>query len=380
MGNGIFITGGHIIDPSRGMDEISNVLISEEKIVLFREGGKNCANLVVNADGCLVLPGLIDFHSHAFFGGTDLGMFPDIGMLPNGVTTTVDAGSAGTSNYTSFHKNIIVNSVVRIKSFLHPAPTGLLTTKFYENHDPKYYDEDRITLLFRQYSCELLGLKVRLSKKIVGELGVEPLKKALEIAEHLSCPIVVHATDPAVYTQEWVELLRKGDIFAHVYHGRGNTIIGDDGRVIQAVKAARKRGVIFDAANGASNFSFQSAEAAICDGFLPDIISTDLSSGTMYQQPVFGLPWIMSKYLAMGIKLYDIVAACTATPAKIMGMSGEIGTLAPGACADVTLLKLVDHTCEFLDSEGDCRLGHKLLLPQVTIRAGRIVFRHLSFQ
>jgi Predicted amidohydrolase len=145
------------------------------------------------------------------------------------------------------------------------------------------------------------------------------------------------------------------------------------------VKEARRRGVIFDAANGRNNFIFSIAEAALRDEFLPDIISADLTWMTLFRQPVFGLPWMMSKYLALGMTIADIVAACTATPADVMGMSGEIGTLAPGACADVSILKMVDHPCEFLDTDGDRRAGHKLLLPQATIRGGRMVFRQLNF-
>jgi predicted amidohydrolase len=379
MGNDILITGGRIIDPARGIDSINDVLISGDRIALLSGGDRGSANLVVRADGCFVLPGLIDFHSHVFFDGTDNGIAPDAGMLPNCVTTTVDGGSAGTANYSIFHKNIIANSVVRIKSFLHVAPAGQLTAKFTENHDQKYYDEDKMELLYRKYSGELIGLKIRLSKEVVGELGLEPLKKALEIAEHLSCPIAVHVTNPAADTREVVELLRPRDIFVHVYHGKGSTIIGDDGRVLPAVKAARQRGVIFDAANGSNNFVFSIAEAALNDHFLPDIISADLTWRTLFRQPVFGLPWMMSKYLALGMKLHDIVAACTSTPADVMGMSGEIGTLAPGACADVAILRLVDHPCEFLDTNGDIRVGDKLLLPQATIRGGRVVFRQLNF-
>jgi dihydroorotase len=379
MRNDIVIAGGRVIDPARGVDAISDVLISEDRIASPLGGEGGSAHLAIRADGCLVLPGLIDFHSHVFFDGTDNGIAPDAGMLPHGVTTTVDGGSAGTANYANFHKNIITNSVVRIKSFLHVAPAGQLTAKFTENHDPKYYDEDKMELLFRQYSGELLGLKIRLSKEVVGELGLEPLKKALEIAERLSCPVAVHVTNPAADTSEVVDLLRNGDIFVHVYHGKGSTIIGDDGRVIPAVKEARQRGVIFDAANGRNNFVFSIAEAALNDQFLPDIISADLTWTTLFRQPVFGLPWMMSKYLALGMKLYDIVAACTSTPANVMGMSGEIGTLAPGACADVSILRLVDHPCEFLDTNGDHRAGYKLLLPQATIRGGRIVFRQLNF-
>lgn len=379
MANDYLITGGRIIDPARGIDSVGDVLISGDRIAPPREDEAGTAKVVIKADGCLVLPGLIDYHSHVFFDGTDNGIAPDACLLPNGVTTAVDGGSAGTANYAIFHKNIVANSLVRIKSFLHVAPAGQLTAKFPENHDQKFYDEDKMELLLRRYAGEVLGLKIRLSKEVVGDLGLAPLERALEIAERLSCPIAVHVTNPAAETREVAELLRPGDIFVHVYHGQGSTIIGDDGKVIPAVREARRRGVVFDAANGRNNFVFSIAEAALADDFPPDIISADLTWMTMFRQPVFNLPWVMSKYLALGMTLNDVVRACTAAPAGLMGMSGDIGTLAPGACADVAILRLVDHPCEFLDTNGDSRTGYKLLLPQATIRAGRVVFRQLNF-
>jgi dihydroorotase len=377
--NNILIRGGRVVDPVRDIDEIENISIQGERIVEARDSQNLSPQQIIWADGCIVVPGLIDFHTHVFYEGTDASIPPDVGMLPNGVTTTVDGGTAGTANYELFHKQVITNSLVRIKSFLSVSPTGQATSKYDENQDPKYYDEEKMDCLFKKYPQELLGLKVRQSKDVVGELGLSPFKKALEIAERLSCKVAVHTTDSPGTTSELVKLFRQGDIFAHVFHGKGSTIIGEDGNILPEVKEARKRGVIFDAANGRNHFAFRTAQAALANGFMPDIISSDLTWLTMFKQPTVGLPWLMSKYLALGMKLSDVVAACTANPASAMGMTGEIGTLAPGACADVTILKLVDYPCDFVDVAGDHHTGTKLLLPQATIRAGRLVFRQLNF-
>lgn len=373
----ILITGGRIIDPARNRDEIGDVYI---------EGGRICAkgqslqpDLVINAEGCLVLPGLIDFHAHFFFNGTDSGIPVDAAMLPNCVTTAVDGGSAGTANYEMFHQNVVDNSLVRVKSFLGVPPTGQITAKYEDNYDPQYYDEDKMQRLFAKYPGELLGLKLKQSKDVIKDLGLTPMKKALEIAERLSCRVAVHTTDPFPNTTELVNLFREGDIYIHVYHGKGSTIVGVDGKVLPAVKDARARGVIFDAANGKNHFSFKTAEAALRDGFAPDIISSDLTWLTMFKQPVFGLPWLMSKYLALGMSLNDVVAACTSTPAHLLKMEDEIGTLSPGACADVAILKLIDSRCEFFDADANKRIGEKFLMPQATVRAGRIVYRQMNF-
>jgi len=375
----ILISGGHVIDPAMGINEKGDVLLEGDRIVVREKTDKTPPDLVIKADGCLVMPGLIDYHTHVFSGATENGCPPDMGTLPNCVTTVVDGGSAGTATYEIFRSNVISNSVVRIKSFLSVSPTGQVTMKYDENHDPKFFDEDQMKSLFGKYSDELLGLKLRLSQEVVGDLGFSPLIKALEIAERLSCRVVVHTTNPPGDSGELVKLFRRGDIFAHVYHGKGSTIIGDDNRVLAEVKKARQRGVIFDAANGRSHFAFKTAESALADGFAPDVISSDMGWVTVFKQPMFGLPWLMSKYLALGMDLFDIVAACTSTPARLMGMGGEIGTLSPGACADIAILKQVDHHCEFFDAMGVSRVGQQLLIPQATIRAGRIVYRQVSF-
>lgn len=379
MEENIIITGGRVIDPSRGIDGVQDVFIKGARIVENDSKTLKENSLVIDAEGCLVLPGLIDFHAHVFFDGTDSSIPPDVAMLPNCVTTAVDGGSSGTCNYEMFRKNVIANSLVRIKSFLSLSPIGQATSKFNESEDPKYYDEDKIKLLFRKYSDELLGLKLKASAEVVGNLGITPVKRSFELAEELGCSVAVHTNNPVPNTVELVKLFRKGDIFTHVYHGSGSTIIGEDGHVLSEIREARERGVIFDAANGKSNFGFDTAIAALADGFEPDIISSDLTWLTMFREYAVGLPWLMSKYLALGMNLNDIVAACTSTPARFMGMENEIGTLSPGACADVAILKPIDHECKFTDIFGRSIVGQELLLPQMTIRDGRILFRQLNF-
>ena len=379
MKHSILITGGHVIDPARGLNGKEDIFLTGDRISLRERDGVAPPELVIHADGCLVMPGLIDYHTHVFYGGTDNGCPPDIGTLPNGVTTVVDCGSAGTANYEIFRSTVIANSVVRIKSFLSVSPTGQATLAFDENHDPQYFDVDKMEMLFRRYPDDLLGIKLRISKEVVGDLGFTPLQEALPLAERLSCRIAVHTTNPPGDTRHLAGLFRRGDIFVHAYHGKGSTIIGSDNRVVPEVKAARERGVIFDVANGKSHFSFTTAVAALADGFAPDVISSDLGRVTLFKQPMVSLPWVMSKYLALGMGLYDIVAACTAAPARLMGMEREIGTLSPGSCADIAIFKLVGQPCEFFDFRGASRFGQQLLIPQATIRAGRIVFRHVNF-
>jgi len=372
----ILLTGAHVIDPSRHINRVENVRVVGETMV-DANTPLTPATEIINAKGYYLVPGLIDFHAHVFAGGTEYGVPADLATLPYGVTTLVDAGSAGTANYDLFHRHIVAQSLVRIKSFLAVSSPGQTWEE--ENQDPAKYDRDKIRALFRQHRDSLLGLKLKQERGVVGALGIKPMLAALELATELGCPVAVHTTDPVVPTEQLVTLFRRGDVYAHAFHGKGSTLIGRDGHVLAEVIEARRRGVIFDCAHGRSHFSIDTAQRAIAEGFFPDIISSDLSRFTFNKSPTFNLPWVMSKLLALGMPLLDIIAACTATPARLMDMALQIGTLAPGACADVALFKLDTAQVTFTDIHGVELRGEKLLIPIMTIRAGEIRFRQTGF-
>lgn len=373
----ILIKGGFLVDPARRINQIGNIVIRGDRV--FSTESEVDAAQIIDAQDCYVMPGLIDFHTHVFYQGTENSISPDVGMLPCGVTTVVDGGSAGAANYEIFHRSVINNSVVRICSFLNVSSAGQVTMKYPEDVNPLYYDADKIRFLFKKYRSSLIGLKLRQSKEIVNHLGLEPLKATLKIADDISCPIMVHTTNPPGETSELVKLLRAGDVFTHVYHGTGSTILNHEGKVDDSIKNARGKGVLFDTGNGRTNFAFSTALMAMEDHFAPDIISSDMTVMNLYQQPAFGLPFLMSKHLAMGMSLYDVVAACTSTPAQQIGMLGEIGTLANGACADVAIFRLEDQDVRFYDFKGENIIGRQVLVPQVTIREGRIVYKDIRF-
>ena len=369
------IQNGTVLDPSRGMNQAGEVRVSGERIVADVPESATA----IDASGCLVCPGLIDYHLHVYAGGTEIGTPADAGLLPQGVTTAVDAGSAGPVNYAHFSETVIARSAVRVLSVLNVSSAGLVTVRYPENVDPRHYDLEASARLLERYRGELLGLKVRQGKEIVAGLGLEPLRSTLRMADQLACPVVVHVTNAPCSQAELVDLLRPRDVFCHVFHGTGPTIFAPDGSLLPAIRSARARGVIFDAANGWSHFSFASAQAALRQGFLPDVISTDLTNRTVYKQPVFGLPFIMSKYLSMGMPLMDVVTATTSTPARLIGMEKEIGTLAPGACADIAIFKKVERLVKLVDTQGVQWEGNTLLIPQLTMRAGKVLFRQIDF-
>jgi dihydroorotase len=375
----ILIKDGYLVDPARHINQIGNIAIRGDRFFSIDNISGCKATQIIDAQGCYIMPGLIDFHAHVFYQGTENSIPPDVGMLPCGVTTVVDGGSAGAANYEVFHRSVISNSVVRICSFLNVSSAGQVTMKYNENVNPLYYDADKIGYLFKKYKDSLIGIKLRQSKEIVNDLGLEPLKATLKIANDISCPIMIHTTNPPCETSQLVELLRAGDVFTHVYHGTGSTILNSEGKVDDSIKRARARGVLFDTGNGRTNFVFSTALMAMADNFAPDIISSDITVMTLYQQSAYGLPFLMSKHLAMGMSLYDVVAACTSTPAQQIGMLGEIGTLANGACADIAIFRLEDKEVCFYDFKGENIIGQQVLVPQLTIRGGRIVYKDIRF-
>lgn len=329
---------------------------------------------VIDVSGCMVVPGFIDYHIHLYT-GCDGGVSPDAISLPTGVTTAVDGGTCGVSTFEQFKRSNIDSSITNVLSYLHVSSAGLSTAAYPENADPKGFEREKIIALFEKYPYILKALKVRMSKHIIEPLGLtrEPLEKAIEIAEEVSCPVVVHVTDPVIPQEELVSMLRPGDVFCHMYQGQGDTIIDGGGHVKREILRARERGVIFDASNGRGNFSFDVACPAIRDGFLPDIISSDISPVTFYKQPAVSLPRLMSKYLAFGLELTQVIDMVTINPARQLG-DEELGTLKDGTVADVAVVRVIDKPMRYFDLNQKSIAGERLLVPQMTIKDGEIVY------
>ena len=375
------IKGGTIVDPERLMNSAGEVLVRGNRIVAPEPGESVEAETTIDATGCVVLPGLIDFHAHLYGGGTESGVHADSALLPMGITTAVDAGSCGSANYEAFLRTVVATSQIRIYSFVNIAPAGLIATRFAEEIDPRYYDEPRITQLFHRHRGQCLGLKIRLSKEIVGELGAKPLERTLEIAERIKCPVVVHTTNPPISPGDIARMLRPGDVYCHVYQGTGDTIVSAEGRVCPKLFEARRAGVLFDTANGRKNFSFKVAQAALAAGFAPDIISSDVTRKTLFGDFVFSLPLTLMKFMKVGMEFEAVLAACTSVPARQLGMQGELGTLAPGALADIAIFRRAKkHSVTVKDDHGVQVTLDDWLIPQMTVLDGKIVYRQIDFQ
>lgn len=379
------IRGGRVVDPYTAADEIRDVVIQNAKIVDPQGEAVECG-CVIDASGCIVAPGLVDFHTHIFYEGSGSCIRPDL-MIAQGTTTAVDAGSAGTVTYEAFYKTVVAQSAVRIKSFLTTYSGGQLDFKLCEDFNPQLINLQRMERVIDKYRDNILGLKIRLSKGVVpDDKGLDYLKRVVELAEELnrkldtSLRVCVHTTNAPVTAGELADCLRPGDIFCHCYQGMGNTIVMEDGSISEQILEARKRGVIFDAANGRGNFGVETAKRALAAGFLPDIISSDLTIDKFNIPPYAkNLLTVMAKYLTMGMDFVDVLRAVTATPAQIMGMEGKIGTLKPGADADIVILKQKEKVFVQKDFKDDKLVSNILFVPQLTMCAGEINFCQTDF-
>lgn len=368
------IKNARIIDTARGINRIGDIAVKGRRIIDGTEDIQ--AEHVIDAADCIVTPGLIDFHAHINDKATDCGTAPDLISIPYGVTAIVDGGSAGVSTYRSLLERL-TQSYIKSKLYLHVSAGGLTTRQFPECIMPEIWEKERFAEAFEYYGDKILGFKIRASKKHLQDRGMEGFYATVELAKEFNKSLVVHVSNPPAQQSEIASALKKGDIFCHVYDNTGNNIL-DNGVVMPEIWEARKRGVLFDMAHGMFNLDFNIAEQALAQGFKPDIISTDISSRSWCWPPVYNLPHVMSKHLALGLDLEEIIACVTSTPAAIMGMSGQIGTLAPGASADIAIFKLVEKAVTFTDSSGAKRDGNLLLMPLATIIDGKLVYRSMD--
>ena len=375
----LVIENGRVIDTQAGCDGLYSIGISGCQVAALSKGPLQ-GTYKVDASGCIVTPGLIDFHTHLFAGGSEYGIHPDA-LLSQGVTSAVDAGTSGSAGFEAFYRSIIQPSMVTVKAFVSLGATGLCDPNHHQNYAREKVNVRRLKALKALYPDTILGLKVSLSKKDVGDLGIEPLRSAVELADELGdLRVCIHSTDPPCDSEELLGLLRPGDILCHCYHGTGPCILDEQGDIKDCYRDARRRGVLFDMANGISHFSHRSAAKAIQSGFLPDIVSSDMVSFAYGQsRRNRSLPYVMSKLLALGIELPYLIRAVTETPAALMGMAGKIGTLAPGAFADLAIFRLEDCEVDFEDAQGTYFRGKTLFCPQMTLKNGQIVFFQNNF-
>jgi len=374
----IALRGGRVIDPATGVDAVKDIFIADGRILDGPPDGSAQAKLTIDASGCIVTPGLLDMHVHIYNHGTDSGFAPDM-LLPMGVTTTVDGGSTGVDNFGAFARTILSWGVPRCYSLLNASPVGIPTEHWPECIDSKFFSLARSRELMEEFPGLIKGIKIRMSDYIAGDLKLKPLEAAIVLAENLGLPLAVHTTGPPCSAEELVSLLRPGDIYAHCFNPKGSTIFDQNSKIKPAFHKARERGVIFDSSSARIHSAFPMIKSALEQGFFPDVLSTDLINASLYHPFLYGLPYVMTYYMAMGMDLPSAVRCATSAPAKVMGIT-DAGSLAPGSRADVAVFRMENYPLVAKDFFGNTAQIDQWLVPQLTMLKGRIVFRQMLFR
>jgi dihydroorotase len=377
----VIVRGGRVIDPTQDLDTIVDVGLIGARVAAIGTNllAQGVRSEVVDASGLVVTAGWVDLHTHVYWGVAPLGVDADAHCLRRGVTTAVDAGSAGASTFAGFKRYVIDVSTTRVLAMLHLSAIGMARDDNFgaqaigELEDIRWANVDRALEVARAYAEVITGIKVRISEQHVGRDAArtrEVLARARQVADALGKPVMVHSGQTAIPVDEVLGNLVRGDIVTHVYHARPEGVLDEHGTVRQSVRAAIDRGVHFDVGHGAGSFSWRVARAGLEQGLLPGTISSDIHAWNI-AGPVFDLATTASKLLHLGLSLSEVIRRVTSTPAACIGRADELGSLRPGAAADVTLVRLAPGEWRFRDSAGAEELGGTRLEPVAVIRAGQ---------
>ena len=376
----LVVKGGQLLDPSQKLRGRRDVGIRFGLVEQVAESiPAERAQRVLDASGRWVVPGLIDLHAHTFPYGSAIGIPADELVPFQGTTTVVSAGDAGANNLAVFRRHIVAQTRTRMFAFIHIANNGLSGFPVPELYNLDQAQVDIAAQALAENFDIAIGIKVRMSENVIGKHGAEPLKRAIAACERSGKPgkVMVHigGVETVALMSQILDLLRPGDILTHCYSGAPNvsgkfTNIVQDGKLLPAALAAKRRGVLFDIGHGGGSFDFTVAEAAIAQGAGPDTISSDIHavSGNTPGMPY--LTWVMSKFMALGFTLEQVVAMATVAPAGVIERIEGLGTLQPGAPGDVSVLDLVEGPVEFVDTRNNKRAGRAFLRPAHTVVAG----------
>ena len=372
----LLVKGGRVIDPAQGLSAELDIAIAGRKIVKLAPNipeQEGCH--VLDARNLIVTPGLIDVHVHVYEGVAPLGIPADPNCIAQGVTTVVDAGSAGAHTFPGLRQYVIDTVATRVYCLLNISVIGQSSLSLENLHgellDLRYANTALAIKTIKKNRDVILGVKVRLSKNIVGNNDLKALELAKEAAEAVGLPVMAHIGDTHSPLPEIFGMLEKGDLVTHTFRGGEGGILDDNGRVLPAVRRAVQEGVNLDVGHGAGSFSFDIAEKAFEQEVTPGTISSDLHQFNV-NGPVFNLATTLSKFLHLGLSLEEVIARATRNPAALFGFPNGLGSLRPGAEADVAIFALREGNFEFVDALGAKRIGRQKLDPIATVKSGSI--------
>ena len=365
----ILIKNGEIRDPGRGIRKRADLAILNGTIADIAENiASDRALDVIDASGLYVTPGLIDLHTHCFWGGSGIGIVPDPVAARSGATTWVDAGSFGYDQVDGFRRFVVLPSQARIFGYIYLYPSSRNP-----DIDPVKY----VRGVMRQTGEAavanrdiILGIKFQVGSNMNGKYSLPFLKIARELCDQFKLPLMAHISFAPPETPEVMELMRAGDVVTHCYNGHTLGIVDQDGKIKPGVREARARGVLFDVGHGLGSFNFAAARKAMEAGFLPDTISTDIYSLNI-NGPVYDLPTTMSKLLYLGMSFDEILVRTTTNPARVINRIKGLGGLEVGAPADVALLAIEEGQFQLVDSQGNSVTTKQRIVSRLSICRGK---------
>ena len=364
----LVLRGGRVIDPSQGIDRVADVAFAGGRVAAVGEGLKGAERR--DAAGLIVTPGLIDLHTHVYWGGTSLGIDADAYGRSTVATTLVDTGSSGPGNYAGFRAHVIERARVRILVYLHVSFAGIFAfsprINIGESSDMRLMAAREALAVAESDRDHIIGIKVRVGRNSSGDNGIAPLHVGLDLADRAGLPLMLHIDEAPPSYSEAVSMLRPGDVLTHCFRPYPNAMVDSSGRVREAVLAARARGVLFDVGHGMGSFGWDSARAAVGQGFWPDTISSDVHAMCI-QGPAWDLLRTMTKFLALGMDLPEVVRATTVNAARALRRP-ELGTFAPGAAGDASVVAVEDRPITLEDV-----LGGTVEHPQRLIARGMVL-------
>ena len=369
----LLIRGGRVIDASQNLSAERDVAIANGKIAAVAPDiPANRARDVFDARGKLVTPGLINVHAHLYRYGNTITVDPDGVGFPAGITTAIDAGSAGANTFLGFRKYVIDTQPLRIYAMLNIAIIGNYGNELYLSMG--LINPRSATNIINQHKDRIVAIKVRINGKH-DEVAhdVEVLKRAREAADATSLPIMMHWTTE----RDLLSILKRGDILTHPFNipngNQDNLFGGQPGPVLPQILELKERGILTDGQAGTSHHLWANSEKAFSQGWAPDLISTDIGSQNPQTPNGQMLPWVMTQYLHLGLTIEQVIERVTLTPTKVFKFPDKHGTLETGVTADVTVLDLQEGNFELVDQQTNKRTARRRFVPVAVVHSGKLV-------
>jgi dihydroorotase len=373
----LLLKGAQVVDPAQGINGVRDVAVNDGRIAAVEESiAGSEATKVIPLSGKIVTTGLIDLHCHAANGFIPSGVTADEIGLDSGVTLLCDGGTAGPGNFYTFRRFIMERARTDMMCFLNFGKAGfVILPEIRYEHD---FDQELTRIVAQDNRDVIRGIKIRLTEPLASGIGIKAVEKAKKLAVELGLPLVFHIGEPRDrvageimddFTRASVRLLDKGDVISHFMTWEAGGLILPDGTVYPELLEARKRGVILDSCHGFNHFSLSVARAALEQGILPTVISTDMTTGSV--STVQSLVVTMSKFIGLGLTVDQVIEMTTVNPAKALGEESRRGSLKPGMPANITVMEIVKGDYLFADGNGRGSMrGNRLLEPRLVLKAG----------